>query len=186
MAKEDDKARDDEEEREESAPASAGLLKDLIGRLTGNKWALLGALAGLFVLLSIVATAALLLLNRDDSEKADRPRPVAPAEQTALYYALQPAFVANFDVRGRQRFLQVEVTLMFRDSRLVPEIELHMPAIRNSLVMLFAGQIYEDLQTPEGKELLRQQALMAVQAVLEQEAGRVGIEQVLFTSFVMQ
>lgn len=110
----------------------------------------------------------------------------AVGKQPAIYYPLQPVFIVNFESRGRQRFLQAELNLMVRDEAVIPALELHMPAIRNSLVMLFSGQVYEDLQTAEGKELLRQQALLKVQEVLNQEIGKPGIEQVLFTNFVMQ
>lgn len=107
-------------------------------------------------------------------------------KQPAIYYPMQPVFVVNFESQGRQRFLQAELNLLLREKDIVPALELHMPAIRNSLVMLFSGQIYEDLQTAEGKELLRQQALLSVQEVLEKETGKPGVEQVLFTNFVMQ
>lgn len=110
----------------------------------------------------------------------------ALGKMPAIYYPLQPVFIVNFETQGRQRFLQAELNLMLRDSSIIPALELHMPAIRNSLVMLFSGQIYEDLQTAEGKELLRQQALLKVQEVLTQEIGKPGVEQVLFTNFVMQ
>ena len=75
---------------------------------------------------------------------------------------------------------------MARENQVIEAIELHMPMIRNSLVLLFGGQIYEELQTAEGKELLRQQALEQLQALLQQEIDQPGIEQVLFTNFVMQ
>jgi len=108
------------------------------------------------------------------------------AKKPAIYYPLQPVFIVNFESQGRQRFLPAELNLMLRDEAVIAALELHMPAIRNSLVMLFSGQTYEDLQTAEGKELLRQQALLNVQEVLEKEIGKPGVEQVLFTNFVMQ
>ena len=58
--------------------------------------------------------------------------------------------------------------------------------IRNSLVLLIGGQIFSEIQTAEGKELLRQQCLQEVQRLLEKEIGKPGVEQVLFTSFVIQ
>lgn len=121
-----------------------------------------------------------------DQDPAVEEVEVEPPEQGAIYYPLREKFVINYDVRGRQRFLQVEVTLMLRDNNVISAIELHMPRIRNDLIMLFSGQVFEDLQTPEGKELLRQDALRRVQDILEQEIGKPGVEQVLFTSFVMQ
>ena len=52
--------------------------------------------------------------------------------------------------------------------------------------MLFSGQEFEALQTPEGKEALRQASLAEVQKVMQEKIGKPGVEQVLFTDFVMQ
>ena len=110
----------------------------------------------------------------------------AAAKKPAIYYPITPPLIVNFDARGRQRFLQVEIALMTRDNDVVNAIDLHMSMIRNSLILLIGSHLYEELQTAEGKELLRQQCLQEMQRLMEQEIGRPGIEQVLFTNFVMQ
>lgn len=109
-----------------------------------------------------------------------------PVKQPAIYFPLKPALIVNFQARGRQRFLQAEITLMVRDNAVIQAVEMHMPMIRNSLVMQLGGQDYETLQTAEGKEALRQDALVTLQGLLEAEIGQPGVEQVLFTNFVMQ
>jgi flagellar FliL protein len=109
-----------------------------------------------------------------------------PLPQPAIYYPLQPPILVNFMVRGRQRILQAELTLMTRDELVINTIQLHQPMIRNALILLIGGQPYEELQTAEGKELLRQQCLQEIQRLMQQEINKPGIEQVLFTSFVMQ
>lgn len=111
---------------------------------------------------------------------------VPEKKKSAIYFPLKPAIIVNFQARGRQRYLQAELTLMTRENDVVEAIELHMPMIRNALVLQFGGQLYEDLQTAEGKELLRQQALENIQALLQKEIDKPGVEQVLFTNFVMQ
>lgn len=111
-----------------------------------------------------------------------KPLPPAPA----IYYPLKPPILVNFSVKGRQRFLQVELTLMTRDGSVISAIELHQSMIRNALILLIGGHSFEELQTAEGKELLRQSCLQEIQRLLEQEIGKPGIEQVLFTDFVMQ
>lgn len=121
--------------------------------------------------------------------------PVALAP--AIYLQLTPNFTINFNVNGRQRFLQAELTLVYRDKNLEALLKLHMPAIRNNLVMLMSGKQFDELQTPEGKEQLRGEALAAVQAIVAKElaaqtqvpeAQRAtgSVEQVLFTTFLMQ
>lgn len=155
----------------------------------GNKKLILLATALLGIIaISVGATiAALKILGPTPSVEAEIVDPNAPpAQLPAIYYPLKPAIMVNFTVRGRQRFLQAELTLMMRDGAVVSAIELHQPMIRNALIMLIGGQSFEELQTAEGKELLRQSCLQEIQRLLQQEIGTPGIEQVLFTNFVMQ
>lgn len=104
----------------------------------------------------------------------------------AIYIPLDPAFVVNFAEGNRARFLQVSVEVMTRNDQVEPAIRMHMPVIRNNLVLLFSSQTYEGVSTLEGKEVLREEALTVIQQILEEETGDPGIEAVYFTSFVMQ
>lgn len=181
MAEQDDDRELTEEEQAAAEEAAAKKKKRklifIVGGLVLVLVLLVGALAAWFFWPGAAEENAL----QDDPVEE-----VEPPEQAAIYYPLREKFIVNYDVRGRQRFLQVEVTLMLRDNGVISAIELHMPRIRNDLIMLFSGQVFEDLQTPEGKELLRQDSLRRVQDILKQEIGKPGVEQVLFTSFVMQ
>lgn len=114
-----------------------------------------------------------------DENVVEKPSP-------AIYFPIKPSFVINFQSRGRQRYLQTDVILMTRDASMFSGLQEHLPLIKNRLVMLFGGEVYEELQTNEGRELLRQKALEAVKEITEQELGKSDIEQVLFTNFVMQ
>jgi len=139
------------------------------------------------VALSVGITLAVVKLTAPDPSAASAAATEnAEVKKPAIYYSLKPAFVVNFASEGRQRFLQTDVSLVIRDADVVAALDLHMPAIRNSLVLLFSAQSFAELQTTEGKETLREQALVNVQTVLRQEIGKPGVEQVLFTSFVMQ
>ncbi|MCY1505176.1 Flagellar basal body-associated protein FliL [compost metagenome] len=110
----------------------------------------------------------------------------APVKQPALYEVLAPAFVVNFSLDGRQRYMQVSVALMARDAAQLKALKAHMPVLRNRLVMLFSGQDFNNLTTPVGKEMLRQQATASVQELAQKETGHTVIEQVLFTNLVLQ
>jgi len=104
----------------------------------------------------------------------------------AIYLPIDPAFVVNFASQGKARFLQVTVEVMTRDPVMPDQIKLHMPVIRNNLMLLFSSQSYDGVSTLEGKETLREEALEVVQQILEEETDDPGIEAVYFTSFVMQ
>ncbi len=121
-----------------------------------------------------------------DAAAAAEAEPVEEVKLPAIYFPLKPTIIVNFNARGRQRFLQAEVSLMVREEDVVAAIEEHSTMLQHGLLMLFSGQDYAELQTAEGKELLRQMALDEVQRTLEQEIGKPGVEQVLFTNFVMQ
>lgn len=129
---------------------------------------------------------ALKMYNQDPAEELAEGETAPAVKLPAVYFPLKPAIIVNFQARGRQRLLQAEVSLKLREADAVAAVELHMPMIRNALVMLLSGQVYEDMQTLEGRELLRQQALTEIQGILQTEIGKPGVEQVLFTNFVMQ
>lgn len=110
----------------------------------------------------------------------------APALAPANYLGLDPAFVVNLESPNEPRYLQAEVQLMSRDPIALETAKVHVPLIRNSLLMLFGQQKPEDISSREGKEKLREVALAEVQKVLEAETGKPVVEAVYFTSFVMQ
>src|SRR5690606_6998667 len=107
-------------------------------------------------------------------------------KQPAIFEPMAPAFVANYNVNGRQRYMQVSITLQGRNQVDLEALKVHMPVIRNNLVMLFSGQDFATLATPVGQEMLRQKATASVQEVAQKELGKVAIEQLLFTNFVLQ
>lgn len=147
----------------------------------------------LLVLISVGSTVAVLMLFKDEPEVAAEEGEEADAEAAAedvrlpaVYFPLKPPLLVTYNDRGRQRYAQIELTLLTRSEAVVAEVELHSSRIRNDLIIAFSGLEFFEVQTPEGKELMRQQALETVQTILTQEMGDPGIEQVLFTNLVMQ
>lgn len=125
------------------------------------------------------------LLSGNDAEPAEQVA-AAPVRQAAIYQALDPAFVVNYTHAGRQRYMQVSVVLMGRDQAGMATLTRHTPLIRNQLVMLFSSEDFETLYSPDGKEQLRERAMLAVQSLLEKEIGSPVVESVLFTNMVLQ
>jgi flagellar FliL protein len=102
------------------------------------------------------------------------------------YLPLDPALVVSFEDRDAIRFLQVTVEVMSRKDDAIEAVTAHTPVIRNNLLMMMGGKTIEDLTTREGKEQLRQDALLEVQRILTTLHGEAGIEDLYFTSFVVQ
>lgn len=102
------------------------------------------------------------------------------------YLSLDPAFLANYQVGGRAHYLQLSLAVMARDEASLAAVKTHMPLLRNRIVMLLSGEVFEQLQGDEGRVQLQQKLLKAIQEILQKETGKPQIEQVYFTAFVMQ
>jgi flagellar FliL protein len=149
------------------------------------------------VLLLGVSGAATLMLTgalsgdeaaMDGQAKAGKgkAKETAKARAPLNYVPMDPPFVVNFSGDTDIRFLQVTIEVGTRDPDMVELVKEQRPAIRNNLVMLFSNQDPYALNTREGKEKLRSEALGEIQKVMKQETGKAGVESVFFTSFVMQ
>ena len=102
------------------------------------------------------------------------------------YLPIDPPFVVNINNGNGFSFLQVNTELKLSDPTFGAMVQHHMAAIRHMMIMLLSSQTTEQVKTLEGKEQLREQALEAIQAVLEQETGDTGVEAVYFTGFIIQ
>lgn len=112
----------------------------------------------------------------------DRPKPGKPPQ----YLPLDPPLVVSFQDRDQIRFLQVTVELMAREDKAIAAVQAHAPVIRNNLLMLMGGPTLAELVSRDGKEQLRQAALAEVQQILVEQTGSAGVEELYFTSFVVQ
>jgi flagellar protein FliL len=106
--------------------------------------------------------------------------------ETPYYFSLNPPFVVNFVGKSRAKFLQVNIDGLTRNPSVKENITTHLPHIRNNVVFILSSKRYEDLITPEGKEDLRKQVLKEVRKILKKETGNGDVEDIYFTSFVMQ
>lgn len=110
----------------------------------------------------------------------------AASDAEAIYIPFEPAFTVNFGGANSSRFMQVTIEAMTHDKSVVEQVNKHMPVIRNNIVLLLSSQSVESVSTLEGKEKLRQEILTSVQNILKQRTGKPGIDEIYFTSFVMQ
>jgi flagellar FliL protein len=105
----------------------------------------------------------------------------------AQFVDLEPPFVVNFEPGATARFLQIAVQIKTREPEMLEFLEHNKPVIRNDLLLLFGNKHLEEVSSKEGKEALRAGALEAVRKIAKDEGAKPeGVEDVLFTSFVMQ
>jgi flagellar FliL protein len=119
-------------------------------------------------------------LAEEDAEEEEAPQ--APA----LYTALDPPFVVSFDQEGGARYLQLTLQAMARNEETIAAVKQHAPAIRNSVLYKLSGYELEVLNTQAGKEQLRHDLLGAANEILTKNDVEHGIEELYFTSLVVQ
>jgi len=147
---------------------------------------LLILISAAIVLAATGGAIAWFALGRSPAGSA-HPEQAPAAKGPALYVALDPPFVTNFETEQLVRFLQVTVQLMTHDPATADLIKSNDPAIRDGLLLLFGNQKYADISTRQGKERLRVQALDTVRRIVGASGGKPErVEAVYFTSFVMQ
>jgi flagellar protein FliL len=107
------------------------------------------------------------------------------AAKVAVYYAIDPPLVVNFEDGSVVRFLQITMEVMAHDQKAIDSVQKNIPLIRNNLLLLMSNRNYQSMMSREGKEKLRGEALAEIRAVQKKQGGE-DVDDLLFTSFVVQ
>ncbi|MFI3155234.1 MAG: flagellar basal body-associated FliL family protein [Methylococcaceae bacterium] len=103
-----------------------------------------------------------------------------------LYFDMGKPMVVNFPKGSIAQHGRITISLLAEGAETIEVLKKNEPMIRNNLLMLIGGQDAANLNTHEGKETLRQAILDNVNDVLKKMAGKGRVEEIFFTSFVMQ
>ncbi len=110
----------------------------------------------------------------------------APTLGNAYYLPIDPPFIVNFTHLGALRYLQISIEVMYPKEDIIERVVEHMPAIRNSLILLLSDQPYEKLSTLKGKEELRGEMVAAVNRIVYRNKAVEFPGEMFITNFVMQ
>ncbi len=120
------------------------------------------------------------IASAQDEEDAEAPK-------SSIYVPIIPAFVVNYGGQGKLKYIKLEVSLRVQDTLSSNSVRHHMPLIRDYLVREFSRLDDIDVDTQQGKELVRIAALEGVQALVAEEEGEdVEITGLYFNNFVVQ
>ena len=108
-----------------------------------------------------------------------------PARVKPKYVPLEPAFVTNF-LDERLRYFRTDITIRASDSDTEEAIRKHEFAVRHVLVMLFSRQTMDSFMSSEGRATLQQDATSEVINILNSENAPSEVQNVLFTTFVVE
>lgn len=179
-------AEQDDENTEAGTESSGGMMKIIL------------LVNAVLLLIAVAVGVTWFLMSGDKEETASQAdsevlEDSAPAEDkkkvetgTPIYVPLNPAFVVNFENQDQVSFLQVDIQVMTFDARVEDALKVHMPAVRNELLLLLGGKQYHEINTREGKRELSQEAIKSIRQVLDDVGAPSSIQALYFTSFVMQ
>ena len=105
--------------------------------------------------------------------------------EEAFYFEVKPAIISNF-LSQRLRFVRADVAIKVRGEDTLLAVEENVPLIKHHLIMLLSSQSEEEIDTPESKNTLQEAALEILLEKFAEEGQPDHIEEVLFTSFLVE
>jgi len=101
------------------------------------------------------------------------------------YYALEKPLLSN--VAGSRKVMQVTLTIMTHyDERVIKNIKTHELALRAGILDVMRQKTEADLLKPDFRKALAEDLRLVINSLLEKYEGFGGIEEVMFTEFVVQ
>jgi len=97
-----------------------------------------------------------------------------------------PLETFTVNLQGGENYLQTDITLQVTDPAQLEEIKLHMPRVRSRLLALLSSKNAEDLASAESKKTLAREIMDQVNQPFTPKGKPQKIDDVLFTSFVIQ
>ncbi len=153
------------------------------------------------VLVLVIGGAAAFFLMGGSHHEEEEEAKVEPASHPV--FVSMEAFTVNLQREEGDQFLQIGLTLKVMDPKLEEEIKANLPEIRSKLLLLLSSKRASEISSPEGKRQLASEIVEETNGVIgagesHEEAPakgkkskhapkpKEGVEDVLFTSFIIQ
>jgi flagellar FliL protein len=98
---------------------------------------------------------------KDGEQAADKP----VAEVPPVFVPIDQ-FTVNLNPEGGEQFLQAAFTLKVTDLEVVDAVKLHLPELRNQVLLLMSSKKAADLQNVEGKQQMANEILAIANEVV--------------------
>jgi serine/threonine protein kinase len=100
------------------------------------------------------------------------------------YYALEKPLLSN--LAGSRKVMQVTLTVMTHyDDRVIMNVKTHELALRAGILDVMRKKTESDLRKTDFRKVLAEEVRLTINSVLEKYEGFGGIEEVMFTEFVV-
>ena len=154
--------------------------------------------AVLFIVLAGGGAAFFLLKkgdeHADDEEVAaekEKPKKKGDKEAPPVYIAMDP-FTVNLVPETGDQYLQITISVEAEEAAIGEKMKLHMPKLRNRIMLILSSKKASELASREGKEGLAEELRESINGVIGEpptkgkKPASDPIKEVLFTSFIIQ
>ncbi len=134
--------------------------------------------------------------DKKDDGHAAKPGEAAPQKELVApeadsqrwkfnYYSLEKPLLSNLS--GSRKVMQVTLTIMTHyDERVIKNVKTHELALRAGILDVMRQRTEADLKDPDFRKQLAEDVRLVVNSLLEKYEGFGGIEEVMFSEFVVQ
>jgi flagellar FliL protein len=106
-------------------------------------------------------------------------------EHPPEYLPIEP-FTVNLQPENGDQYLQVAFTLQVDGPEQAENIKTNMAKVRSRVLLLLSGKKASEISTVEGKQQLAGEILAVVKTPFAEHGDEQDVEDVLFTSFIIQ
>jgi flagellar FliL protein len=113
-------------------------------------------------------------------------------EVVPVYIPMEP-FTVNLVPETGDQYLQVTINVEAEDAAVGEKLKIHMPKLRNKIMLILSSKKPSELAPREGKEQLAEEIKESINTVIGpsepvkgKQAAEDPIKEVLFTSFIIQ
>jgi flagellar FliL protein len=120
-------------------------------------------------------------------EKTNSPKTEvkAEAEKPPIFIPLE-SFTVNLQPYSDEQYLQIGMTLQTAESAEEELLKLHMPEIRNRIILMLSTKHASDITSDEGKKILANDIIERANTPFTGSKIPQKIKAVFFTSFIIQ
>ena len=141
---------------------------------------------GAVVLLVVVGVVVFMMMGSSEPQESEQTQQLLAESNKIFYVSIPSPIVLKVVSKPKGHIMQLRLSLMVRGEGNKKLAEHHLPAILSAISSSLYDLDFAEVQTPEGKEKIKETALKSVQSKLKQLENKPVVEKVLYDGFIIQ
>lgn len=141
---------------------------------------------GAVVLLVVVGVVVFMMMWSSEPQESEQTQQLLAESNKIFYVSIPSPIVLKVVSKPKGHIMQLRLSLMVRGEENKKLAEHHLPAILSAISSSLYDLDFAEVQTPEGKEKIKETALKSVQSKLKQLENKPVVEKVLYDGFIIQ